>query len=266
MSLKREIADSVGALRDSAPLIHCITNHVTSGRTADMLLAAGASPIMADSPEESAEVTSAAAALLLNLGTPTPERILAMRLSGAQAERRGIPIIFDPVGAPCSAFRRKSCLDIVGGIRLSAVRGNLSEMAFLAGFTANERGVDSEESGISPIEAANAAAKRLGCVCAVTGAEDVISDGRQAAVIRNGTPLLKRVTGAGCMTSALCAAFSAVSGAFVGAAAGNAFMSVCGEIAAERSSGAGSFYTELFNAAGDMTAEILAERLKIDEC
>ena len=103
-------------------------------------------------------------------------------------------------------------------------------------------------------------------MCAVTGAYDVICDGERRIVIRNGTPLLRRVTGAGCMTSALCAAFASVCGAFAGTAAGIAFMDVCGEIAAERSDGLGGFHAALFDAAGSVTPEILMERLDMHEC
>ena len=148
----------------------------------------------------------------------------------------------------------------------TAVRGNLSEISYLAGFDAGENGVDSSETRISPQDAARTAAKKLGCVCAVTGAYDVISDGQRTAVIHGGTPLLRRVTGAGCMTSALCAAFCSVSDGFIGTAAGIAFMDICGELAAERTDGAGSFRAALFDFAGSMTPKLLMERLDINEC
>lgn len=108
------------------------------------------------------------------------------------------------------------------------------------------------------------AARRLGCVCAVTGAADFISDGARTVSIRGGSTLLRRITGAGCMTSALCAAFSAECGAFVGTVAGAAFMKICGEIAEERSAARlGSFHAALFDAAGSLTAREFARRAKI---
>lgn len=230
-----------------------------------MLLAAGASPIMADDPAESAEITAIAQGLTLNLGTPSASRLEAMLRSGAEANRRNIPVIFDPVGAGCSQFRRESAEKLISSVKLSAVRGNLSEISYLAGFNSRENGVDSSETRISPQEAARTAAQKLGCVCAVTGAFDVISDGERTAVIRSGTPQLKRITGAGCMTSALCAAFCTVADAFTGTAAGIAFMDICGELAAERTNGAGSFRAALFDFAGSITPQILTERLDIDE-
>lgn len=265
MTLKQQIAQALSQLRSGAPLIHCITNYVTAGDTANMLLAAGASPIMADCPEESAEITAAAHGLTLNLGTPSESRIEAMLRSGEMANQRNIPVLFDPVGAGASKLRRAAAAEITSRVKLSAVRGNLSELSFLAGYTAEERGVDAAETGISPITAAQKAAERLRCVCAVTGERDVISDGRHIAIISSGTPLFRQITGAGCMTSALCAAFISVSDPFTGTAAGIAFMDICGEVAAERSTGLGTFRASLFDASGSVTPEILAERLIVDE-
>ena len=265
MTLNRLIGHALADLRGMSPLIHCITNHVTSGDTANMLLAAGASPIMADDPAESAEITAIAGGLTLNLGTPSQSKVEAMLRSGEEANSRGIPVVFDPVGVGCTGFRRESATEIIRRVKLTAVRGNLSEMSFLAGFDSRENGVDSSETQISPREAAQTAARKLGCVCAVTGAIDVISDGERTAVIRNGNPMLRNITGAGCMTSALCAAFCSVSGAFAGTAAAISFMDICGELAAEHSGGAGSFRAALFDFAGNITPELLMERLDIDE-
>lgn len=265
MTLKQQIAGALADMRGSSPLIHCITNYVTAGDTANMLLAAGASPIMADDPSESAEITALAQGLTLNLGTLSGSRVEAMLRSGAEANRRGIPVVFDPVGAGCSGFRRNSAGEILRRVRLTAIRGNLSEISYLAGFESRENGVDSSETRITAAEAAQTAAKKLGCVCAVTGERDVISDGSRTVTILSGTPLLKKVTGAGCMTSALCAAMCTAVDGFVGAAAGIALMDICGELAQERSGLPGSFRAALFDFAGSITPELLAERLEIYE-
>ncbi len=266
MTLNRRIAHVLADMRGLSPLIHCITNYVTAGDTANMLLAAGASPIMADDPAESAEITALAQGLTLNLGTPSASRVEALLRSGGEANRRGIPVVFDPVGVGCSGFRRDSASELLGKVRLTAVRGNLSEISYLAGFDSKENGVDSSEELITPQNAAQTAARKLGCVCAATGAYDVISDGERTAVIRSGTPYLRRITGAGCMTSALCAAFIAASDGFIGTAAGIAFMDICGELAAERSELPGSLREALFDFAGSISPQTLAERLDIYEC
>lgn len=258
--LVRQAAAALDSLRESNPLVHCIANHVTAADTANMLLAAGASPIMADDPAECAEVTALAQALSLNLGTPSPAKLKAMQLCAEEAAARGIPVVLDPVGAGLTRLRREFCAELR---RVSAVRGNLSEIAYLAGLGGGERGVDSL-SAADPAEAARTAACRLGCVCAVTGAADFISDGTRTVSINGGSPLMRRITGAGCMTSALCAAFAAECGAFVGAVAGAAFMKICAELAEERSAARlGSFHTALFDAAGSLTAREFAQRAKI---
>lgn len=159
MTLKQQIAGALADMRGSSPLIHCITNYVTAGDTANMLLAAGASPIMADDPSESAEITALAQGLTLNLGTPSGSRVEAMLRSGAEANRCGIPVVFDPVGAGCSGFRRNSAGEILRRVRLTAIRGNLSEISYLAGFESRENGVDSSETRITAAEAAQTAAK-----------------------------------------------------------------------------------------------------------
>ena len=265
MTLKQDIAQALSELRGRAPLVHCITNYVTAGDTANMLLAAGASPMMADDPAECAEVTAKASALTLNLGTPSEARLRAMMNSGLQAQKSGIPAVFDPVGVGMTRLRREAAAALIKQGIPTAVRGNLSELAFLAGLDSGEHGVDSAETDILPQAAAQTASERLGCVCAVTGAADHIAGDGRSAVIRNGTPLLRKVTGAGCMTSALCAAFITVSDAFTGAAAGIAFMDICGELAAERSAGLGGFRAALFDFAGNITPDTLIERLDIYE-
>lgn len=258
--LVRQAAAALDSLRESNPLVHCIANHVTAADTANMLLAAGASPIMADDPAECAEVTALAQALSLNLGTPSPAKLKAMQLCAEEAAARGIPVVLDPVGAGLTRLRREFCAELR---RVSAVRGNLSEIAYLAGLGGGERGVDSL-SAADPAEAARIAACRLECVCAVTGAADFISDGTRTVSINGGSPLMRRITGAGCMTSALCAAFAAECGAFIGAVAGAAFMKICAELAEERSAARlGSFHTALFDAAGSLTAREFAHRAKI---
>lgn len=258
--LVRQAAAALDSLRESNPLVHCIANHVTAADTANMLLAAGASPIMADDPAECAEVTALAQALSLNLGTPSPAKLKAMQLCAEEAAARGIPVVLDPVGAGLTRLRREFCAELR---RVSAVRGNLSEIAYLAGLGGGERGVDSL-SATDPAEAARTAACRLGCVCAVTGAADFISDGTRTVSINGGSPLMRRITGAGCMTSALCAAFAAECGAFIGAVAGAAFMKICAELAEERfAARLGSFHTALFDAAGSLTAREFAQRAKI---
>lgn len=253
----------IAALREKRPLVHCITNYVTAGDTANMLLAAGASPVMADDPGETAEAAAAADALVLNMGTLSEKRIEAMLAAGKAANAKGIPVILDPVGVQLSAFRKNAAAELLANIRITAVRGNASELSCLAGAAdaKNSCGVDC--IGGDPLKSAHFAAEKLGCVCAATGRVDIITDGKKEISVSNGCAELKRVTGTGCMTTALCAAFSAVTDPMSAAAAAIGFMGICGETAYEKcgSSSMGSFRAALFDAAS-MSGEFFSERLK----
>lgn len=257
-----ELSAAADRLREKKPLVHCITNYVTATDTANMLLAAGASPIMADDPAESADITAQADALLINLGTPSQTRIEAMLLSAKAANKKGIPIVVDPVGTGASSFRKKALERLFSENEITIIRGNLSEISALSGVSYGSHGVDCE-GDVGAMYAAIAAAKKMNCACVVTGKEDAVTDGENRYVITNGTALLKQITGAGCMTSALTAAYAAVAEPVCAAILGAATMGILGEIAQEKSgdSGLGRFHEELFNAAGKLCGKIISERI-----
>ena len=260
-----KILSSVNALREKKPLIHCISNYVTAGDTANILLGAGASPVMADCPAEVAEITATADALLINLGTISESRLSAMLIAGKAANEKNIPVILDPVGAGASAFRREAIERLFSEVKISAVRGNLSEISVIAGFSAGEQGVDTGISSVTAEEAAIAASRKRGCICAATGKYDIVSDGSKTFRLENGTEMLSKITGAGCMTSALCAAYSAASDPFSGTILGVAAMGICGELSAVKSGGAGSFRTGIFDEISALTEKTAAERIRIYE-
>ena len=131
-------------LRSSAPRVHCITNYVTANDCANLVLACGASPIMADDPEEAEEIVSACAGLVLNLGTPNPRKLEALRLAGRRANERKIPVVLDPVGAGGSAMRLKAAQMLLSEVRLSAIRGNAAEIAALTRDALNGAGIDAQ--------------------------------------------------------------------------------------------------------------------------
>lgn len=265
MLKQNDFSNAITALREKRPLVHCITNYVTAGDTANMLLAAGASPIMADDPEEAAEIAAQADALLLNMGTLSERHISAMLKAGAAANKKGIPVILDPVGIQLSEFRRTAARRIFSEVKISAVRGNVSELTFLGGYSAvGAHGVDCDPNDTgSALAAAFDAALRYDCVCAVTGAEDFITDGDRTAMLQNGCAALKRITGAGCMTTALIAAFAAVCEPFSAAVYGTAFMGICGELSEyePQCRYMGSFRAGLFDKAG-MSAEEIAVHIR----
>lgn len=255
-------------VRETSPLVHCISNQVASNDCANIVLACGASPIMAEDPEEVAEVTAISRAVSLSLGTPNPRKAEALLRAGKTANEQGIPVVFDPVGVGVSEFRRTIADRFLAEVRPTILRCNCSELRTLCLEEANRRGVDAdraqEDEWQENITLAKAAAKTLGCVVAMSGREDVITDGKTVYLGQNGTPRMRSVTGTGCMLSVL-------TGAFVGAnpdapleAALGAVcaMGVCGQRAEKRMSGqggTGSFRVYLMDAVSNLTPEQLEE-------
>lgn len=223
-------------IRKTKPLIHCITNYVTANDCANMLLASGAKPIMADAPQESAEITASAAALYLNLGTLSAERLTAMLASGKAANAAGIPVVLDPVGAGASAFRREAVQRIMHEIRLTVIRGNRSEIAFLTDHHAHNTGVDAseEDTQTDMVKQAKKLAQTTGAVIAVSGETDLVTDGCRTAYIRSGAPIMKQITGAGCMLSALTAAYCTADDAWEAASAAVCAIGIAGQLAAAK--------------------------------
>lgn len=264
-------AELLGQLRKKKPLIHNITNYVTVNDCANIILAIGGSPIMADDIGEAADITEISSALVLNIGTLNKRTVESMLAAGKRANELGIPVVFDPVGAGASALRNEITQLIISEVKLGVIRGNMSEMAFVAGIHSNTKGVDAAEEDISSGDArkiALAVARKLDCVAAITGAIDIISDGKRIAAVSNGHRLLSSVTGTGCMTTALVGAFcGAGKDNFVAAAAGIAAMGVAGEIAYEKAGerGTGSFHIAIIDAVSQLDEKILLERARINE-
>lgn len=254
-------------LRVRRPLVHSITNYVVMNLTANALLATGASPVMAHAREEAADMAGLADALVLNIGTLEPDWVEAMLLAGSEAARRGIPIVLDPVGAGATPYRTAAAQRILETTPLTLLKGNASEIAALAGWGGRTRGVDASGDRIEAAEAARGLARRFGICVAVTGAEDIVTDGTRSVMVANGHPLLGRITGSGCTAAALSGAFCAVAdGRFLEAsAAALAFLGCAGEIAAGEARGPGSFAPALMDALSALTPEEFAGMLRIQE-
>ena len=207
------LGDYLSRVRQQAPVIHAISNYVTANDVANLLLACGASPIMADDPEEAVYITRLSAALALNLGTLSRRRVLAMLAAGEEAGRLGRPVLLDPVGAGASPMRTDTARMLLARLPVTALRCNVSELRALLSGTHTHRGVDADRQQAGSLSEqivfVKGAARQLGCLVAVTGETDLVSDGDICFVIRNGHPEMSRVTGTGCQLSALCAAFLA---------------------------------------------------------
>lgn len=264
-----KLAQTLTRVRGKSPLVHCITNYVTANDCANVLLACGASPIMADDPGEAEEITSLAAGLVLNLGTLDQRKFSSMLLSGKRANALGIPVVLDPVGAGASSLRTESALRLLQEVRFSVIRGNMSEIRTLALGAGHTYGVDAgaadrvtEQSLPEAVAFVKSFSAKTGAIAAVTGGIDLVADGGRALVIRGGHPMMGRITGAGCMLSALTGAFAAANrdDFLTAAAAAVCAMDLCGEKAAAcvtPPDGSGSFRTYLLDAVYNLTPEEL---------
>ena len=264
MNLLEQIAGGLTVIRTCKPIVHHITNYVSINDCANITLAIGGSPIMANDPDEVAEVTRQSAALVLNLGTPNTRMLEAMLLAGRQANAAGIPVVLDPVGVGFTQVRTRVIEQLLLIVRLAAVRGNMAEIVRLAGIQAAMRGLDSLAEPENRGELVRLAAQKLGCIAAATGETDYISDGREICKIENGDALMSRITGAGCMTTSLVASCcGAMGGALASVAAGVLFMGIAGEkakIAMREGEGAGSFKVRLMDAVSNLTGKDVLTR------
>lgn len=226
-------------VRQCAPLVHNITNYVTANDVANLLLAAGARPVMADDPREAAEIAGHAAALHLNLGTFSASRYEAMAAAGEAAGRLGRPIVLDPVGVGASGLRREAAHALLEALPITVIRGNFSELQALAEDLTTAGGVDAE--GDTPplsetVSRLKAMARSMGTILAATGAVDLVTDGDRCFVIRNGRAEMSRITGTGCQLSGLTAAFLGANPErpLEAAAAAVCAMGLAGELGWER--------------------------------
>lgn len=268
-----QIGRALAGVRGTKPLIHHITNYVTVNDCANAVLAIGASPIMADDIGEAEAIVSISSALVLNIGTLNARTIESMLAAGKAANKKGIPIVLDPVGAGASELRNRTTERILNELKISVLRGNISEIRFTAGLAAATKGVDASEADLhNSAEAGRAIAEKaaltLGCVTAITGATDIVSDGKHTLCIGNGTKLLSGVTGTGCMCTSLVGAFcGACPDMLIAAAGGVACMGIAGEIAKESAGdkGLGSFHIAIIDAIGSLDAGTVIKRINIHE-
>jgi len=255
------------ALRERKPLVHQITNYVVMNETANATLALGALPVMAHAKEEVEEMASVAGALVLNIGTLSQPWIEAMLLAGKAANYAGAPVVLDPVGAGATRLRTDTAKRILSEVKIAVVRGNAAEVATLAGREAEIRGVESIGASDSGGELARAAAAELGCVAAVTGPVDHVSDGERVLAVANGHELLGTVSGTGCMATAITGCFLAVVSDRPLEAAAEALVAfgVAGEDAARDAKGPGTFHAGLYDALYNLASDAIDSRAKVDE-
>lgn len=246
-------------LRQSVPLVHCITNFVAMNLTANVLLAAGAAPAMVHAPEEAGAFAPMAGALSINIGTPDALWVAGMEAAIDAATAAGRPWVLDPVAHFITPWRRALVLRLLDR-GPAVIRANASEVLTLAGEAASGRGVDAGDS----VAAAETAARRLaaarGCVVAVTGEVDFVTDGTRAWRVEGGAPLMPQVTATGCALSALVAGYAAVCPPAAAATAALAHFAAAG-LAARAAPGPGSFAVAFVDALAGVTPADLDQRV-----
>lgn len=256
-------------VKDKKPLVHHITNDVTVNDCANATLAIGASPVMATSIAEVQDMVKIADSLVLNMGTITDDVLKSMILAGKAANKKGIPVIFDPVGVGATPYRMRVAKKIVEEISPSIIRGNISEIYALIGGDSTTKGVDSGIVSVDPCKVAVQAAKQLSSVVVISGEVDVVSDGTQAVQLYNGDSFLPCITGTGCMCSSLIGSMAGcTTDFFVAAVTGMLVMGIAGERAkqsVEGCEGIGTYRMKLMDEIFNMNEQVIKEGAKIHE-
>ncbi|MHB8858639.1 MAG: hydroxyethylthiazole kinase [Thermoleophilia bacterium] len=268
MEIEETTVELLAKVRQNAPLIHNITNFVVMNSSANILLAVGASPVMAHSPAEVEEMTSMAGALVLNIGTIQEDWLDSMILAAKTANSVGIPVIVDPVGSGATRLRTNAVKKIMDNSAISVLRGNCSEVLSLGSDDVKTKGVD---SSLSMSDQTAAVAKQMAvdnkCIIAISGEEDCITDGERVFRVGNGQPLMTKVTGIGCGLSAVTAAFCAVAPDDLARATAAAFgfYGLCADLAIKTSDRPGSFEVAFIDQLYSTGSDEIREHLKIAE-
>lgn len=264
-----DLWQDVLAVRVNAPLVHSITNFVVMNFNANVLLALGASPVMAHAREEVADMANIAGALVLNIGTLEPDWIEAMKIAHTRAHARGIPVVLDPVGAGATPYRNQSLSELIANAPPSIIRGNASEIMSVAGLATATRGVDSSVGSNQALDSAQILAQKINGVVCVSGATDYVLDAQgRAAHLNNGHVWMTKVTGVGCSASAMIGAFAAVqSDLWRATLAAMAYLGVVGEVAYEQAQndGVGTYQMRLLNGLQLLDEATFVQRLKLND-
>ena len=254
-------------IREQKPLVHHITNWVTIYDCANIMRAIGALPVMAHAPEEVEEMVGISSALVLNIGTLTPELVETMKKAGRSANKKGIPIVVDAVGVGATTLRTKSVLELLRELKITVVKGNRGEIGVLAGAKAEVRGVEAGAVEGSLPEITAKLAREKNCVAAMTGKQDLVlrPDGRGYSV-DNGHEKMGSIVGTGCMAASVIGAFCAVEKDYAkAAAAALCYFGIAGELAAREAKGPGSFKQAFYDEIYNLNQAVVGKMQKVEE-
>ena len=219
---------------------------------------------MADELEEVEDMVSHASALVINIGTINKSKLNSMIKAGKRANKLGIPVVLDPVGASSTEFRKNSVLELMSKISFSVIKGNYSEISFLFDNSTSQKGVDSINDLSENIKKfSKSLSKKYGSVIVATGKIDIITADEKQLFIKNGNHLLSKVTGTGCMLSSIIASMT-ISKDFslYSAIIGTMIMGISGEISSEseNTKGLSSYKTTLLDTISGFSEKTLKER------
>lgn len=264
-----EILSLMDKAKDENPLVNFLINYVTANELTSITSYFGGTPIMTDDPIDAADVVEYGEvdALVFNIGTVTNKQVNAMIEAGKKATERNVPIILDPVAAGVTPFRSAAIKKMLEELKISVIKGNLAEVKACLGVETTSKGVDSNEDESDADQYVVALARKYNCVVAMTGIEDIITDGKRVVKIKNGTPSLPKVIGTGCTIGALVGTFSGVTDDyFYSAMTGVIIMGIAGEIADQKVDAKLGYYTYkhyLLDTLSVMTNEQIEDRANI---
>lgn len=260
-----KIFEVLEKVRNQSPLVHHITNWVTVSDCANIVKVFGGSPVMAHAKEEAAEMASISEAVVINIGTLSTLTIDAMKLAINAANKKGIPVVLDAVGVGATRFRNDMAKELLQ-YKIDIIKGNASEIAATAGINVTTKGVDSGNVSGNMIEIAKHFANERECVVVVTGKEDICTNGESTFLIDNGTPMMSKVVGTGCMAASVIGTFCAVEKDYLFACVAAL---VCFEIAAENadktSEGPGTFKNKLFDKISTLSDISINKMKRVEE-
>ena len=258
------ISEYLKKIKDKKPLIHHITNWVTIYDCANITRSIGALPVMAHAEEEVEQMVSISDALVLNIGTLTTDLVRSMLLAGHAANKKGIPIILDVVGAGATKFRTMKAKEILKNVKISVLKGNSSEIATIAGVESETKGVESISVKGDLVEIAKKLADAEEVTVVITGKEDIISNNKDTYVCKNGHDMLGKFVGTGCMSTSLIGVFLSVEKDYaLASAVALSCFGIAGELAAENSKGPGSYKNNFFDAIFNLNSELVSKLNKI---
>ena len=264
--MHQEICNIRKIVKQTKPLIHCITNPISINQCANGILAIGARPMMAEHPKEVSEITRTAQALMLNLGNITDARMESMLCSAKTATEQNIPLLLDAVGIACSTLRREYVKDLLNTAIPTVIKGNYSEIQALYQDSYHCTGVDADSGlDVHTIDhAAISLARSLGTVILASGKVDIVTDGNHLYHIHNGTPLLSQITGTGCLQGALCASYLSAKPGIEAVITGSSVLGICGELA-RTDRGTGTFLWHLMDNLSTLADTEIEENLSMEE-